>query len=122
MDMNKYLLVAFYVVAGCTVVMPAEGFAISNNSHHIWVELNTIIEENQILLNDILKEKDEPASIATLRSCIHKILSSFYVLDNHSDFACFQLNEEMIEYELYQKPYVKRHKNPSIQVRAPDFV
>lgn len=122
MDMNKYLLVAFYVVAGCTVTTPAEGSLLVNNSHQIWVELNTIIDENQVLLKDILNEQDEPADIDTLKSFIHKILSSFYILNNQSVFVDFICENELIEYSHYQIPYLFRHKNPSIQVRAPSLL
>lgn len=122
MDMNKYLLVAFYVVAGCTIASPAEGSLFANNSHQIWVELNTIIDENQVLLKDILREQDEPASIATLKSFIHKILSSFYILNNKSTYSDFLCEDEFVEYFYYQKPDILRHKNPSRQVRAPSLL
>lgn len=122
MDMNKYLLVALYVVAGCTVITPAEGSNIANKSHQIWVELNTILEENQVLLDDILREQNEPADIATLKSCIAKILSSFYYIDTQHTFDSTIQYDSVLEYNYQPKSYVIKHRNTSIQARAPDLV
>jgi len=122
MDMNRYLLVAFYVVAGCTVTTPAVGLDLTNNSHQIWIELNSILEDNDVLLSDIIEDEDELAGLSTFKSRIQRILlSSLFALKPRVGFGCFQDNYKFLKHIFYSNPLTKQLRNTSIQIRAPQF-
>lgn len=120
MDMNKYLLVAFYVVAGCSVITPAEGLNLATDSHQIWVELNSILDENEVFLQDLSDEQGDASYFAALKSRVSRILLS-------SLFALKVANERFFSIELdkrcnnnyYSEPYFYHIQNTSIQIRAP---
>lgn len=120
MDMNRYLLVAFYVVAGCTVTTPAVGLDFTNNSHQIWIELNTILDNNDVLLSDIIEDEEEPTAISMFKSRIQRILlSSLFALKPRDSFDFFQERFKFCKHIFYSNPLAKQLRNTSIQIRAP---
>ena len=122
MDMNKYLLVAFYVVAGCSVITPAEGLNLANDSHQIWVELNSILDENEVFLQDLSDEQVDASSIRVLKSRVSRILlSSLYALKVVNEYSFSHIHDDGYNIACYLEPSVLNISNTSIQIRAPEF-
>lgn len=119
--MNKYLLVAFYVVAGCSSTASAEEFSFTKNSNQIWIELNSIIDENEVFLRDLLEGKCTNSSVAVIESCVSQILYS-------PVFALKTVNIINRIYSVYYRgfyisfyyPYNAIIRNTSIKIRAPE--
>jgi len=122
MDMNKYLLVAFYVVAGCSAITPAEGLNLANDSHQIWVELNSILDENEVFLQDLSDEQVDASSIAVFKSRVSRILlSSLYALKVVNEYSFFHVHDDGYNITYYLEPSVLNISSTSIQIRAPEF-
>ncbi len=121
MDMNKYLIVVFYIVAGCAVAVPLEDTGFSDVSSDIWAEFNDLAN-NSTIVNTQNFPRNSKAAVAAvlLKSENGKILvSSLFALNNdksYSDSYLFENGANGLKDKLL---FIENINTSYINIRAP---
>jgi hypothetical protein len=122
MDMNKYLIVVFYIVAGCTVAVPLEDVGFSDMSSEIWAEFSDLANNNAIV-NTHNAPKNSKAAVAAVivKSENGKILvSSLFALNSDMSPSDLTLLEnEINSFKRGQLLFVENINTSTIQIRGP---
>lgn len=120
--MNKYLIVVFYIVAGCAVAVPLEDAGFSDLSSDIWTEFNDLAN-NTTIVNTQNFPRNSKAAVAAvlLRSENGKILvSSLFALNNDKPYNDFYfLEKEINGLKDRLLLFIKDINTSSIQIRGP---
>ncbi len=121
MDMNKYLIVAIYMVAGCVVAIPIEDIYESNMSSEIWADLKNLAEEDAIVsCSSSLDTTNSGVTTIVLRS--GKILvSSLLVFNTTFLDRCFFTEQSDCKYKYQSLLLIEDKNNSTIQIRGPGF-
>jgi len=124
MDMNKYLIVVFYIVAGCTVAVPLEDVGFVDMSSDIWAEFNDLANNNAIInIQNAPKNSNAAVAAIIMKSENGKILvSSLCALNNDipsNDFSLWEI--EINNLKDRQLLFVENINTSSIQIRGPGY-
>lgn len=122
MDMNKYLIVVIYMVAGCAVAVPMEDIGFSDVSSDIWAEFSELTNTN-IILDTQNAPKNSKAAVAAviMKSENGKILaSSLFALNNNTpsnDYSFSKKDDNIFNYR--QVLFLEDRNISVIQIRGP---
>lgn len=122
MDMNKYLIVVIYMVAGCAVAVPMEDIGFSDVSSDIWAEFSELTNTN-VILNTQHTPKNSEAAVAAviMKSENGKILvSSLFALNNNTpsnDYSLWKRDDNSMNYR--QVLFLENRNTSVIQIRGP---
>lgn len=121
MDMNKYLIVVIYMVAGCAVAVPMEDITVNSMSSEIWAEFSELVNTHTIVNSPNTPNNSKAAVAAVImKSENGKILVS----------SLFALNDTLSDYMFLSKKHaynanyesvllIESKNNSSIQIRGP---
>lgn len=118
--MNKYLIVVFYIVAGCTVAVPVENSNLSEVSPELWAEMEEMVSEGEFagILSKENKAYGKPVKALLFRAEDGKVIvSSLHLPDAEK---CNLQESRILKDADYEQVTVFNDVNSSsIEIRAP---